>query len=423
MIRVLDLFSGIGGISLGLESNRDAFYRPEFQTVAFCEINPFCREVLKKHWPGAPVFEDVTKLTAADVGSVDMITGGFPCQDISCAGKGAGLGTDDSPSGRSGLWFEMLRLVRECRPAWVLAENVPALYSRGYDVVAAGLEAAGYSVRPVVVGAWAVGAPHKRDRVWIVAHDDRQRGGASGAGDGQRPAEAAGGRGQEELAHLSGVGCGTRWAESAGLIGCPGTTVGGELDHADPRGLPGESGDSAPIEDRHRQENGLPVAAGPVADPALGQGDGRDGRGVDGSAGSRGSIHPAADAGGQDELGHPEVGHQRAGRPGNAGGEGLADTSEPGCEGLLCDAGAQGREDAGRLAAGCRSPRWPSRPGEPQHYWEPPRTVESRLGGDVDGLPARLVSFARRNALKAYGNSVVPQVVAAIGKAILEVSE
>jgi DNA (cytosine-5)-methyltransferase 1 len=81
-LRVLDLFSGIGGISLGLESVRDCFYQPEYQTVAFCEIEPFCREVLKKHWPGVPVFEDVTKLNGKEimeaVGQIDCVAGGFP---------------------------------------------------------------------------------------------------------------------------------------------------------------------------------------------------------------------------------------------------------------------------------------------------------------------------------------------------------
>lgn len=157
-MNVLSLFSGSGAHDLGLE-------RAGMRTVAFCESDPWCRAVLAKHWPGVPCFPDVRRLSGSDVpGPVDLVTGGFPCQDISVAGKGEGLGGE-----RSGLWFEYLRIVSELRPSWVLAENVPALRSRGFDVVAAGLEAEGYAVWPVVVGAWAVGAPHRRERVWIVA--------------------------------------------------------------------------------------------------------------------------------------------------------------------------------------------------------------------------------------------------------------
>lgn len=163
-MNVLSLFSGSGAHDLGLE-------RAGMRTVAFCESDHWCRAVLAKHWPGVPCHPDVRRLSGADVpGPVDLVTGGFPCQDISVAGKGEGL-----DGARSGLWFEYLRIVSELRPRWVLAENVPALRSRGFDTVAAGLEAEGYAVWPVVVGAWAVGAPQESDRAWIVAAADGVR--------------------------------------------------------------------------------------------------------------------------------------------------------------------------------------------------------------------------------------------------------
>ena len=102
MLKVLDLFSGIGGFSLGLERTGG------FETVAFCEIDPFCRRVLAKHWPNVRQFKDVTKLRGEDVGPVDVITGGFPCQDISPAGLKQGLDGE-----RSGLWREFARLIGE----------------------------------------------------------------------------------------------------------------------------------------------------------------------------------------------------------------------------------------------------------------------------------------------------------------------
>lgn len=118
-LRVLDLFSGIGGFSLGLE-------RAGMRTVAFCEIEPYCRAVLRKHWPGVPCFEDVRQLHAEDVGTIDVVCGGFPCQDISYAGKGAGL-----EGARSGLWFEYARIIEETKPQFAIIENVSAIRNRG----------------------------------------------------------------------------------------------------------------------------------------------------------------------------------------------------------------------------------------------------------------------------------------------------
>lgn len=160
-MRVLDLFSGIGGFSLGL-------HWAGMHTVAFCESDPFARRVLARHWPGVPCYPDVRRLAAADlrtdgVPRPDLVCGGFPCQDVSTAGPGGGL---DGP--RTGLWREMERLVAELRPAWVLAENVPALRVRGADRVLAGLETLGYAVWPLVVGAAHAGAPHRRGRVFVV---------------------------------------------------------------------------------------------------------------------------------------------------------------------------------------------------------------------------------------------------------------
>ena len=162
-MNVLDLFSGIGGMALGFE-------RAGLRPVAFCEAGAYARGVLARAWPGVPCYPDIRALSAerlrADrVPRPDVLCGGFPCQDVSAAGAGAGLGGQ-----RSGLWFEMLRLVRECRPDWVVAENVPALRVRGADRVLAGLEAAGYACWPLVVGAAHAGAPHRRGRVFVLAH-------------------------------------------------------------------------------------------------------------------------------------------------------------------------------------------------------------------------------------------------------------
>ena len=158
-MNVLDLFSGIGGFSLGLE-------RAGMTTVAFCEIDPICRKVLKKHWPHVPVFEDVSTLTKDCINAnIDVIAGGFPCQDISLAGRAAGLAGE-----RSGLWFQYHRLIKEIQPRYAIIENVSALRSRGLDEVLRSLAEIGYDAEWHCIPASALGAPHQRDRVWVIAY-------------------------------------------------------------------------------------------------------------------------------------------------------------------------------------------------------------------------------------------------------------
>lgn len=162
-LRVLDLFSGIGGFSLGLERAGG------FETVAFCEIEPYPRAVLAKHWPSVPCYEDICKLPF-ERGMADVVTAGFPCQDISHAGNGAGLS-----GARSGLWWKVCRAIRVVRPRVALLENVAALLNRGMGTVLGSLAAIGYDTEWLCIPAGHVGASHERDRVWIVAHTDAAR--------------------------------------------------------------------------------------------------------------------------------------------------------------------------------------------------------------------------------------------------------
>lgn len=156
-MRVLDLFSGIGGFSLGLE-------RAGFQTVAFCEIEEYPRLVLKRHWPDVPIFKDVRLLDGKQFrGAVELICGGFPCQPFSVAGKQGGKEDDRH------LWPEMLRLVHEVKPAFVICENVAGFIRMALDDALLDLESEGYTCQSFVIPACAVGAVHRRDRVWIIA--------------------------------------------------------------------------------------------------------------------------------------------------------------------------------------------------------------------------------------------------------------
>jgi len=159
MLRVLDLFSGIGGFSLGLERTGG------FETAAFCEYEPFPRAVLAKHWPDVPCFPDVRKLKGSDIaGPIDVICGGYPCQPFSTAGQRRGKEDDRH------LWPEFSRLVAELRPTWVIGENVAGHISMGLDDVLSDLERQGYACRTFVIPACAVDAPHRRDRTWVIAN-------------------------------------------------------------------------------------------------------------------------------------------------------------------------------------------------------------------------------------------------------------
>jgi DNA (cytosine-5)-methyltransferase 1 len=176
MLRVLDLFAGMGGFSLGLH------WSGGFETAAFCEIEPSAQAILRKNWPGVPIYDDVRTLTAvrlaADgVGRVDVITGGFPCQDLSIAGRRQGI-----EAARSGLWSEIVRLVGEIRPRFVIVENVANLVSgpghrpgAWFGRVLGDLAEVGYDAEWHCVPASAVGAPHGRDRVWVLAYPEQEQ--------------------------------------------------------------------------------------------------------------------------------------------------------------------------------------------------------------------------------------------------------
>ena len=216
-LTVLDLFSGIAGFSSGLE---DTEY---FKTVAFCESDKHCRKVIKKHWPNTPTFEDVKKLkkddlTKAGINNIDVICGGFPCQDISVAGnqkgfedeenilqvfeqkftelfddcrqpvsefkgnllnlcndiKKAGTGTKAKGT-RSGLWKEFARIIKEVGPRWVIIENVANLRNQGLNKIIQDLWKIGYACEWHIIPARAVGACHLRERLWIIAYPNKDR--------------------------------------------------------------------------------------------------------------------------------------------------------------------------------------------------------------------------------------------------------
>lgn len=206
----LDLFSGIGGFAL-------AARWVGWETVGFCEIDPYCQKVLRKHWPDVPIYEDVTTFDGIEA---DIITGGFPCQDVSVAGNRAGLGGE-----RSGLWSEFDRLIRRLRPRFVVVENTPGLLSLGMGTVLGDLAESGYDTE------WSsfescLNNGHRRERVWIVAYP-MQSGLSQRGNTGQNRGDEAHIFTRERFASLLEVSLpGEKWADRSllrrGLSRIPG---------------------------------------------------------------------------------------------------------------------------------------------------------------------------------------------------------
>ena len=189
----LDLFSGIGGFALAAKWNG-------YRTVGFCDNEPYAQAVLKKHWPDVPCHKDIREVRGELYAGVTLLTGGFPCQPFSVAGKQRGK--DDNRY----LWPEMLRVIQEARPTWIIGENVAGIVNLALDQVCADLEGQGYEVEPIIIPACAVDAPHRRDRVWIVGHSKL---------DGLTASKTSGGlfdqseeqRGKVEKRESSGASC------------------------------------------------------------------------------------------------------------------------------------------------------------------------------------------------------------------------
>jgi DNA (cytosine-5)-methyltransferase 1 len=348
-VNVGSLFAGIGGFDLGLQ-------RAGMRVAWQVELDPYCRAVLARHFPKAQRYEDVRE-AGQNLAPVDLICGGFPCQDLSAAGKGAGL-----DGARSGLWAEFARIVRELRPRYVVVENVPALLTgkgKRWDRAPIGrvlgdLAEAGYDAEWACLSAREFGAPHLRKRVWIVAYPARDA--------KARPAASAGAKRQR-----------------AGKGGASGRAGAGA--DVDPRRLPllaqldGEAKEGSQSRPRrkhpHRLRDAVPDAYGDRCPQGLRLGAGSGERARQADALGRGQLSALADAEGDAER--PGLRPRRAAR--------------------------QRRRRSTHGGSAC--------PGNP---W----AVEPHVGRVADGVPARV------DRLAALGNALLPQIAEWIGCRILE---
>lgn len=392
-MKFLSLFSGIGGLDLGLE-------RAAMTCVGQVDIDPFCRAVLAKHWPDVPRMENVRDVSGDEFGPVDLVCGGVPCQPASCAGKRKG--SDDD----RWLWPEFARIVRATRCSWFLAENVRGFLSLP---VAGGvirdLEGAGYEVRTVLLGAHHVGAPHRRDRIWIVgrladaSRDESKRRGRPG----HVGSETAAGVGNEE-----------EWERVRDTVGDRGSAVANAISERRRSGS-GEQGNEG-HERRGRIESGIGSA---MADTQSTRCEGDDPAGYARTEGRfaehGGTRWPSRPGEPQHEWEAPRLVYaQCAGRarPHEAGRETQRRESIAGTGGSKQDNGLAeprlGIATPGlprRLAGFARGiTGWPD--AQIETWWRRNRV--------------RLPGYARRSGLKALGNAVVPQVAEVIGRAIME---
>ena len=193
-LKILDTFAGIGGFSYAAHELVGGF-----ETTQFVEIDPFCQKVLKKHFPKVPCHDDIKTFTAFP-GQYDVITGGFPCQDISVAGGREGI-TEKS---RSGLFYELMRVIRLVRPKFVIMENVAAILNNGLDIVLGELSEAGYDAEWSIISASSLGASHRRSRWWCVAYTNDYGSSPSSINEINDETDSSSQKGQNQVSQSSG---------------------------------------------------------------------------------------------------------------------------------------------------------------------------------------------------------------------------
>ena len=448
MIRILDLCSGIGGFSLGLEATGG------FETVAFCEVDEFCCKVLNKHWPGVPIYKDLKELgndPTRIVQEFDLICGGIPCQPFSVAGKKKGKEDDRH------LWPYMHEIIKHKKPSWVIVENVGGFVNVALDDVCLDLEAQGYATQSFIIPACSVEAPHRRDRIWILGKnieerlkkhlEDTRRSLRKGRVEqGENADEVGQGHADQSERSSSTPRSDVAYASIEGLEGrISGDNQGGQERKALSRGEEQQdevgtdtrcgSGTSTEKDVSDSSRKGLQGHRGEHGLRETSEEEQTSGRSEERDVPHTEKLDRHVDVNG---LSSEDNGQQRQGLQGELGGtsgnrtEDVANTERLGQQGQ----GEHERpSDTTKDRKGQASGTDNGSQGQAgQGHTEP------GVGGMADGLSARLDGHfgfevepdiprvatgipERVNRLKAVGNSIVPQIVRNIGLAILKNEE
>jgi len=365
-MKVLDLFSGIGGFSLGLEW-------AGMSTVAMCEKDPYCRKILAKHWPDLTIHEDIRNLDGRQyTNSIDLVCGGFPCQPFSVAGKQRGK-LDDRH-----LWPEMLRVIKESKPRWVIGENVFGFINMALDDVQADLEREHYEVRKFVLPAVAVDAKHRRDRVIVVGyakHDGLFTSSLTGSHD-ETP-----GPSQAKRAEEAGESEGTGRRKDDGIISDSNSPAIWDIPERQAQG-------------RNNLQAGRQAITTHDGSPQSMANTQYDGFSSGSERGSTEETVRQESKGSKHSLNTEGTGSLSSSR---------SDVANSYCEGLEIGQGF-GEHTQSELStierSGCEEPA----------VWSP----EPRVGRVADGVPNRV------DRIKGLGNAVVPQLIQAIGNLVMQ---
>jgi DNA (cytosine-5)-methyltransferase 1 len=390
MIKILDICSGIGGFSLGLEATGG------FDTVAFCEFDDFCCKVLNKHWPNVPIYKDLKEIgndPERIIQEFDLICGGIPCQPFSLAGKQKGKEDDRH------LWPYMYAIVKSKKPTWVIVENVGGFVNVALDDVCLDLETQGYATQSFIIPACSVEAPHKRDRIWILGKYTSEFEKPLVDTDSIRPHE-----------HKT-------TEEESSRRGSETSTTTTSNDVANSKELEDHEHDNG---ERTQQDREHRVSQQPGGEGSLG--------GTDDVANPKLVSSDSISDSGSNTKTESEQGQKTGNLDRSSGRQDVAYSNSEGLEGSE-EAGdtQKSREEREQLAS-----RQDSSLSKGH--------TQSELGGVADGIPTRLdghLGFEREpniprvatgipdrvNRLKALGNSIVPQIVYNIGLAILEEEE
>jgi len=398
-MKVLDLFSGIGGFSLGLESTG------HFKTVAFCDNDKFCKLILDKHWKGVKIYDDVKEISKKkfkedNIEFPDIITGGFPCQPFSVAGKQQG--TSDSRH----LWPEMFRIIKDFAPRWVIGENVKGLTNIQdgvvFETVCSDLEGEGYEVRTFNIPAAGVQAPHRRERLWIVAHSKSERTRENNKG---------------------------LWSGSSRISGGQGTSgtedVVNPFSQYESEPIKGSNEEESRIQEEHRQKDSTTRESsrtGSVWGTNKGHEDMEN---------SRRTLRQGSELQGENGNETKEGNADQSQRSSGTSRSNVANTERQRLEGFSEHSTTISRQDQGTYTGDegsrrenetmvdsstgrCTPQETEVQPGRYSSFDSSWWQFEPELGRVAHGVSGRV------HRLKALGNSIVPKIVQEIGNAIIQ---